>query len=267
MNVVKVHSPVVVCGDVHGQFHDLLELFQIGGYPPETNYLFLGDYVDRGLDSVETVALLLCLKVRYPSRIFLIRGNHECVNISLTYGLYDETLRKYKNLQLWHLLTDVFNYLPLAALIDNQMFCTHGGLSPDITKVDDIEKLDRRQEIPATGCLTDLVWSDPDDREGWSISPRGTGFTFGMDISIQFNHINNLTLIARAHQLVAEGYNWCHNHNVITVFSAPNYCYRCGNLAAVMMIDENLKYTFMQFDHVPPQPNIKILRTVPDYLL
>ncbi|OMJ65874.1 hypothetical protein SteCoe_37490 [Stentor coeruleus] len=266
-NVIHVHSPIILCGDVHGQFHDLLELFKLGGYPPETNYLFLGDYVDRGYDSVETITFLLCLKIRYPSRIFLTRGNHECVNISLTYGLYDEILRKYKSLELWHILTDMFNYLPLAALIENQMFCAHGGLSPDVTKIDEIDNLNRFQDIPITGCMTDLVWSDPDDRQGWAISPRGTGFTFGMDISVQFNHINNLTLIARAHQLVTEGYNWCHNHNVITLFSAPNYCYRCGNQAAIMLIDENLKYTFLQFDHAPAPPSINIVRSVPDYLL
>lgn len=266
-NVLRVRSPIILCGDIHGQFHDLLEIFQLGGYPPETNYLFIGDFVDRGRDSIETIVFLLCLKIRYPSRIFLTRGNHECINISRTYGLYDEVLQKYRSIEVWHILTDLFNYLPLCALIENQMFCAHGGLSPEITNTDDINSINRIQDIPTTGAVTDLVWSDPDDRQGWSTSPRGTGFTFGIDISMQFNHTNNLTLIARAHQLVTEGYNWCHNHNVVTVFSAPNYCYRCGNQAAIMLIDENLKYTFLQFDHVQPEPRISITRTAPDYLL
>ena len=256
-----------MCGDIHGQFHDLLEIFQLGGYPPETNYLFIGDYVDRGHDSVETIIFLLCLKIQYPSRIYLTRGNHECVNVSMTYGLYDEVLQKYRSLDVWNILTDLFNYLPLAALIEKQMFCAHGGLSPALQTIDEINTLDRLQDIPTTGGITDLVWSDPDDRQGWAISPRGTGYTFGSDISMHFNYTNGLTLIARAHQLVTEGYNWCHNHNVITVFSAPNYCYRCGNQAAIMLIDENLKYTFLQFDHVPPQPRISVTRTAPDYLL
>ena len=206
-NVISVRSPVVVCGDSHGQFHDLLELFTLGGYPPETNYLFIGDFVDRGHDSVETMMFLLCLKIRYPCRLFLTRGNHECINISQTYGLYDEVFRKYKSFEVWHILTDMFNYIPLAALIENQMFCTHGGLSPEILTIDQIDKLDRIVDIPVSGGITDLMWSDPDDRLGWTVSPRGTGFTFGMDISVQFNHTNNLTLIARAHQLVTEGYN------------------------------------------------------------
>ena len=266
-NVLLVKSPVILCGDIHGQFHDLLEIFQLGGYPPETNYLFIGDYVDRGHDSVETIIFLLCLKIQYPSRIYLTRGNHECVNVSMTYGLYDEVLQKYRSLDVWNILTDLFNYLPLAALIEKQMFCAHGGLSPALQTIDEINTLDRLQDIPTTGGITDLVWSDPDDRQGWAISPRGTGYTFGSDISMHFNYTNGLTLIARAHQLVTEGYNWCHNHNVITVFSAPNYCYRCGNQAAIMLIDENLKYTFLQFDHVPPQPRISVTRTAPDYLL
>lgn len=266
-NLIHVPSPVILCGDVHGQFHDLLELFKLGGYPPETNYLFIGDYVDRGHDSIETILYLLCLKVKYPTRMYLTRGNHECQNISLTFGLYDEVIHKYGNAEIWHILTDLFNYLPLVALIEMQMFCAHGGLSPKITKIDEIRALNRFQDIPIEGSITDLVWSDPDDRPGWSTSPRGTGFTFGMDVSLQFNHTNNLTLIARAHQLVSEGYNWCHNHNVVTVFSAPNYCYRCGNQAAIMMIDENLKYTFLQFDHVAPSPKINVTRSVPDYLL
>ena len=266
-NVLQISSPIILCGDVHGQFHDLLELFKLGGYPPETNYLFIGDYVDRGHDSIETFIYLLCLKLQNPSRIYLTRGNHECREISLTYGLYDEVLNKYGDIEVWHILTDLFNYLPLAALIEGQMFCAHGGLSPEISKVDEIQALNRFQDIPAQGAITDLVWSDPDDRPGWSTSPRGTGFTFGIDVSLQFNHANNLTLIARAHQLVSDGYNWCHNHNVITVFSAPNYCYRCGNQAAIMLIDENLKYTFLQFDHVSPPPKINVIRTVPDYLL
>jgi serine/threonine-protein phosphatase 2A catalytic subunit len=266
-NVINVKSPIILCGDIHGQFHDLLELFKLGGYPPETNYLFIGDYVDRGYYSVETIVFLLCLKIRYPSRLFLTRGNHECVNVSLTYGLYDEVIKKYNTQEVWQILTDLFNYLPLAALIENQMFCAHGGLSPDVSTVDQINSIERLQDIPVSGPMTDLVWSDPDDRLGWGASPRGTGYTFGLDISVQFNHTNNLTLIARAHQLVTEGYNWCHNHNVITVFSAPNYCYRCGNQAAIMLIDDNLKYTFLQFDHAPPPPSIKITRTAPDYLL
>ncbi|KAF4664673.1 serine threonine-protein phosphatase [Perkinsus olseni] len=238
-----------------------MEMFRIGGFPPDTNYLFLGDYVDRGYFSVEVISLLLAYKVRYPDRITILRGNHESRQITQVYGFYDECLRKYNTANVWKMLTDLFDYLPLTALVENSIFSMHGGLSPSIDTLDDVRQIDRVQEIPHEGVSTfaydilgpmcDLLWSDPDDRGGWGISPRGAGFTFGQDISAQFNHHNGLKLIARAHQLIMEGYNWSHEKNVVTIFSAPNYCYRCGNQAAVMELDENMKYTFLQFDPAP----------------
>ena len=214
---------------------------------------------------METVTLLFVLKVRFKDRVHILRGNHESRQITqvcvppqraarfrqplLTptrahrYGFYDECLRKYGSANVWKFFTDVFDYLPLTALIENQIFCLHGGLSPSIDKLDDIRSLDRVQEVPHEGPMCDLLWSDPDDRCGWGISPRGAGYTFGQDVSEKFNHANDLSLVARAHQLVMEGYNWCHERNVVTIFSAPNYCYRCGNQAAILEIDEHLKYT------------------------
>lgn len=181
--------------------------------------LVAGDYVDRGYYSVETVTLLVALKIRYPSRITILRGNHESRQITQVYGFYDECLRKYGNANVWKYFTDLFDYLPLTALIDNQIFCLHGGLSPSIDTLDNIRALDRIQEVPHEGPMCDLLWSDPDDRCGWGISPRGAGYTFGQDISEAFNHNNGLTLIARAHQLVMEGYNWSQDRNVVTIFS------------------------------------------------
>jgi len=266
-NVQPVKCPVTVCGDIHGQFHDLMELFKIGGPNPDTNYLFMGDYVDRGYFSVETVTLLVALKIRYPSRITILRGNHESRQITQVYGFYDECLRKYGNANVWKFFTDLFDYLPLTALIDNQIFCLHGGLSPSIDTLDNIRALDRIQEVPHEGPMCDLLWSDPDDRCGWGISPRGAGYTVGQDISEAFNHNNGLTLVARAHQLVMEGYNWSQDLNVVTIFSAPNYCYRCGNQAAIMEIDEQLKYTFLQFDPCPRAGEPMVSRRTPDYFL
>ncbi|PMD62817.1 serine/threonine-protein phosphatase pp2a catalytic subunit [Hyaloscypha bicolor E] len=266
-NVQPVKCPVTVCGDIHGQFHDLMELFRIGGPNPDTNYLFMGDYVDRGYYSVETVTLLVALKIRYPQRITILRGNHESRQITQVYGFYDECLRKYGNANVWKYFTDLFDYLPLTALIDNQIFCLHGGLSPSIDTLDNIRALDRIQEVPHEGPMCDLLWSDPDDRCGWGISPRGAGYTFGQDISEAFNHNNGLTLVARAHQLVMEGYNWSQDRNVVTIFSAPNYCYRCGNQAAIMEIDEHLKYTFLQFDPCPRAGEPMVSRRTPDYFL
>jgi len=266
-NVQPVRAPVTICGDIHGQFYDLLELFKLGGKSPETNYLFMGDYVDRGYHSVETVSLLVSLKVRYRDRITILRGNHESRQITQVYGFYDECNRKYGNVNVWKCFTDLFDYLPLTAVVENQIFCLHGGLSPSIDTLDHIRALDRIQEVPHEGPMCDLLWSDPDDRCGWGISPRGAGYTFGQDIADQYNHNNNLKLIARAHQLVMDGYSQTHEKHVVTIFSAPHYCYRCGNQAAIMEVDEHLRQTYIQFDPAPKRNDINVQKRTPDYFL
>lgn len=240
-NVQPVHSPVIVCGDVHGQFYDLMELFRVGGEIPTKNYIFMGDFVDRGHHSVETLQLLLCYKARYPQCITLLRGNHESRQVTQVYGFYDECFRKYGSANAWKYCTEVFDYLALACLIDGSVLCVHGGLSPDITTVDQIRLLERNQEIPHEGAFCDLMWSDPEDIETWSVSQRGAGYLFGSKVTSQFNQINHLQLICRAHQLVQEGYKYMFPmKNLITVWSAPNYCYRCGNVASILAFDENL---------------------------
>ena len=209
-------------------------------------------------------------QVRYPDRIYLIRGNHESRQITQVYGFYDECLRKYGNANVWTYITDVFDHLPLAATIDNEIFCPHGGLSPSLDTLDHVRELARTQEVPHEGPMCDLLWSDPDDRCGWGISPRGAGYTFGQDISEQFNHANGLNLIARAHQLVQEGYEWAHEKSVVTIFSAPNYCYRCGNQGAIMEVDENMNREFLQYDQFQRAVNPEARRKqqkLPDYFL
>ncbi|KAI4250262.1 MAG: hypothetical protein L6R42_008788 [Xanthoria sp. 1 TBL-2021] len=328
-NVVQVDAPVTICGDIHGQFHDLMELFRVGGDVPETNYLFMGDFVDRGFYSLESFLLLLCLKVRYPDRITLIRGNHESRQITTVYGFYDECMRKYGSANVWRYCCEVFDYLALGALVlgtsatlepaagmdpealaalpmptgdeeveieimnsrnevtsrfprnrrrpfendgmasspptspnhhpktgpsgtaatsdsngslansGGAVLCVHGGLSPLIETVDKIRLLDRKQEVPHEGAMCDLLWSDPDEIDGWGLSPRGAGFLFGSDIVKRFNHMNDLSLIARAHQLVMEGFKEMFDSSIVTVWSAPNYCYRCGNVAAILELGED----------------------------
>ena len=229
-NVQRVDAPVTICGDIHGQFYDLKELFKVGGSVPDTNYLFMGDFVDRGFYSVETFLLLLALKVRYPDRITLIRGNHESRQITQVYGFYDECLRKYGSVNVWRYCTEIFDYLSLSSIIEDKIFCVHGGLSPSINTLDQIRVIDRKQEVPHDGAMCDLMWSDPEDIDGWGLSPRGAGYLFGGDVVAQFSSTNNIELIARAHQLVMEGYKHMFNDTLVTVWSAPNYCYRCGNV-------------------------------------
>ena len=267
-NVQTIDSPVTICGDIHGQFYDLLELFKVGGDCPDTNYLFMGDFVDRGFYSVETFLLLLALKVRYPDRMYLIRGNPECRQITQVYGFYDECLRKYGSVNVWRYCTDVFDYLSLSALIDNKIFCVHGGLSPNITTIDQIRAIDRKQEVPHEGAMCDLLWSDPEDVVGWGLSPRGAGYLFGDDVCSQFTQTNSIDMIARAHQLVMEGYKWMFNKQLITVWSAPNYCYRCGNVAAILELDENLANDFKVFEAAPQEARgVPAKRAIPDYFL
>jgi len=256
-NLISVQCPVTICGDVHGQIYDLMELFAVGGKPPDTNYLFLGDYVDRGYYGCEVVQLLFSLKLRYPLRCTLLRGNHECRELSMMYGFYSECLEKYPNdvnVEVWKLMTETFDYLPIGALVDDTILCLHGGLSPHLAELEDIAQIDRVQEIPHEGILCDILWSDPDDdftQHGWSISSRGCGYLWGRDITEQFNFINDLQLIVRAHQLIANGYQWFHERQVLSLFSAPNYMYRCGNAAAILQLDEDMSYTILEYDAAP----------------
>lgn len=261
-NVQPVRSPVTICGDIHGQFYDLLELLRTGGEVPNTNYIFMGDFVDRGHNSVETFQLLLCLKARYPANMTLLRGNHESRQITQVYGFYEECMRKYGNANPWKYCVEVFDYLNLAALVDGKVLCVHGGLSPELRTIDQIQVIERVQEIPHNGPYCDLMWSDPEDISEWAISPRGAGFLFGSQVTKEFCHINGLELICRAHQLVMEGYKYhFSDKNLVTVWSAPNYCYRCGNVASILALDDKLNRTFQLFHEVPdPDNSVEVQR-------
>ena len=252
-----------MCGDIHGQFFDLLKLFETGGQVDDgAKYIFLGDFVDRGHNSIEVLTLLLLLKARWPDRMTLLRGNHESRQVTTIYGFWDECHKKYGGTEVWRCCTEVFDCLSIAAIVDGKVFCVHGGLSPAIRSIDQIRSLHRKTEIPHEGAFSDLVWSDPDEQvDDWSRSPRGAGWLFGARITKSFNHNNKLDLICRAHQLVQRGYKYhfkvyksssfdlsykkkkktnSQGKYIVTVWSAPNYCYRCGNLASILRLNESV---------------------------
>jgi serine/threonine-protein phosphatase PPG1 len=256
-NIVHIQSPVTMVGDIHGQFYDLLEIFKIGGYPPNTNYLFLGDYVDRGYHSIETITLLIVLKLKYPSRITLIRGNHESRQITTNYGFYTECVTKYgADSKVWSIFTDLFDFLVLSAIVDNTLFCVHGGLSPNVQTIESISVIDRFKEIPHDGPMADLMWSDPDiELLNFRISSRGAGYQFGINVVNKFLRVNGFEKIFRAHQLCNDGFQVFWKGKVNTVWSAPNYCYRCGNKASILEVFDDSKnpesFRFNVFDASP----------------
>ena len=238
--LVDLEAPIHVCGDIHGQYYDLLRIFEHCGYPGEYNYLFLGDYVDRGKQSLETICLLLCYKIKFPNKVTLLRGNHESSVTNRIYGFYDECKRRY-NVRIWRSFTDLFNFLPVAALIDEKILCMHGGLSPELKNLQNIENISRPTEIPDTGLLCDLLWSDPEkDILDYDENDRGVSVVFGEKVVEDFNKKNDLDLIIRAHQVVDEGYEFFAKRQLITIFSAPNYCGEFDNSAGIMIIDESL---------------------------
>lgn len=266
-NVQPVSTPVTVCGDIHGQYYDLEELFRSGGQVPDTNYIFLGDFVDRGYYSLETLTRLLTLKARWPDKITLLRGNHESRQITQVYGFYDECLTKYGNANGWKACCRVFDLLNVAAVIENEILCVHGGLSPEINTLDQVRTIERNQEIPYKGAFCDLVWSDPEEVDTWAISPRGAGWLFGARVTNEFIEINKLSLICRAHQLVQEGIKYMFDDKLVTIWSAPNYCYRCGNIAAVLSFTTSNEKEAKIFNAVPDDQRVVPHRSVTPYFL
>ncbi|KAH0890451.1 hypothetical protein HID58_052880 [Brassica napus] len=192
----------------------------------------------------ETICLLLAYKLKYKLNFFLLRGNHESASINRVYGFYDECKRKY-NVRLWKSFTDCFNCLPVAALIDDKILCMHGGLSPDLKSLDDIRRIPRPIDVPDQGVLCDLLWADPEKEvKGWGENERGVSYTFGADIVADFLQTHDLDLVCRAHQVVEDGYEFFANRQLVTIFSAPNYCGEFDNAGAMMSVDDSLTCSF-----------------------
>eukprot|EP01083_Nonionella_stella_P174841 607164_1 len=245
--LLELEGPLKVVGDIHGQYFDLLRIFEYIGFPSSscsTNYLFLGDYVDRGKLSIETIVLLFAYKYKYPENFFLLRGNHEASTVNRLYGFYDECKRRF-SIKIWKIMCDVFNCLPICALIEEKIFAMHGGLSPQLKTIQQIKHIQRPTEIPDSGLLCDLLWSDPnEDIKGWDSNERGVSYIFGKDVVNKFLRKHDLDLIARAHQVVEDGYEFFAKRKLVTIFSAPNYCGEFDNCAGIMSVDQTLMCSF-----------------------
>ena len=242
--LLELEAPLKVCGDIHGQYYDLLRLFEYGGFPPESNYIFLGNYVDFGKQSLETICLLLAYKIKYPENFFLLRGNHECASVNRINGFYDECKRRY-NIRLWKTFTDCFNCFPVAAIIDEKLFCCHGGLSPDMQSMEQIRRIMRPTDVPDQGLLCDLLWADPDkETNGWGENDSGVSFTFGPEIVSKFLAKHDMDLVVRGNQVVEDGYEFFAKRQLVTLFSAPNYCGEFDNAGAMMSVDDSLMCSF-----------------------
>ena len=256
-NVVCVEAPCTLVGDIHGQLLDLRQnILKNGGALGEATYVFLGDYVDRGPASIHCMALLLCAKLKFPDKVMIIRGNHESRQTNSVYGFLNEIHKRYPTSNtdgssllaehpVWSLFNDVFDAMPLAAVVSDRIFCVHGGLSPKACTIDAMLCVNRRTDADS-GVLADLTWSDPSHALGFNYNVRGCGQHFGEDISDSFVSDNNVSFICRAHQCVKEGYKWTHSNRVLTLFSAPNYC-GLGNDGAILKLKADMTFEFIVF--------------------
>eukprot|EP00049_Salpingoeca_infusionum_P017680 m.353983 g.353983 ORF g.353983 m.353983 type:complete len:477 (+) comp16890_c0_seq1:313-1743(+) len=260
-NVLQVPAPVVIVGDIHGQFYDLMKVFQVGGHPHKTQYLFLGDYVDRGFFSLECVLYIWALKLRFPNNIWMLRGNHECRHLT-EYFTYKTEVEYKSDGRVYDACMSCFDALPLAAIMNEQFFCVHGGISPDILTVDDILKIDRFTEPDEAGPMCDLLWSDPHesfdgdtgDSSFMHNETRGCSYVFTHKAVCDFLNRNKLLSVIRAHEAQDAGYRMYKPNpdtgfpSVITIFSAPNYLDVYNNKAAVMIYSNN-SMNIKKFSH------------------
>ncbi|EIW74349.1 serine threonine protein phosphatase 2B [Coniophora puteana RWD-64-598 SS2] len=262
-NILQVDAPITVCGDIHGQYYDLMKLFEVGGSPADTRYLFLGDYVDRGYFSIECVLYLWSLKIWYPNTLFLLRGNHECRHLTDYFTFKLECKHKYSE-RIYDACMDAFCALPLAAVMNKQFLCIHGGLSPELTTLDDIRSIDRFREPPTHGLMCDILWSDPIEDFGQEKTNesfvhnhvRGCSYFFSYQAACSFLERNNLLSIIRAHEAQDAGYRMYRKTkttgfpSVMTIFSAPNYLDVYNNKAAVLKYESNVM-NIRQFNSTP----------------
>jgi serine/threonine-protein phosphatase 2B catalytic subunit len=262
-NLLEMDAPITVCGDIHGQYFDLMKLFEVGGDPAETRYLFLGDYVDRGYFSIECVLYLWSLKIWYPNTLWLLRGNHECRHLTDYFTFKLECKHKYSE-RVYEACMESFCSLPLAAIMNKQFLCIHGGLSPELHTLEDLKSLDRFREPPTHGLMCDILWADPLEEFGQEKTQeyfvhnhvRGCSYFFSYPAACAFLEKNNLLSIIRAHEAQDAGYRMYRKTrttgfpSVMTIFSAPNYLDVYNNKAAVLKYENNVM-NIRQFNCTP----------------
>lgn len=267
-NILKLTGPINICGDLHGQLDDLRAIFTRGGQVPATKYLFLGDYVDRGRKSLEVICLLFALKIKYPNDIFLLRGNHEDSDMFKLYG-FGKELKKKLDKSFIKVFNRTFQNLPLCAIINNKVFCVHGGISPSASDISVINEIDRFKNIPDSGLFSDLLWSDPSASiETWGPSERGETFVYGLDPLNDFLDKNDFELLIRGHQVCEEGFDYpfLPRKNVITIFSASSYDEASENKAAYLtVLPYGAGVNITQLPYSPPPKRGK--RTKGDFIL
>lgn len=249
--VLTLQSPITVIGDIHGQFFDLIAMLKQNGLPPDRTLLFLGDLVDRGRFSIETLCTIIGLKICYPENVYILRGNHESRRINDQYGFMTEVISRFQSIAFWEIANELFDFFPVVALIDFNFFCVHGGITKNLG-IEDLFEYQRGIDIDASPLLEQITWSDPMDEEGCKPNPRGSGSLFGPDVTEQFCHNNNINVIIRAHQYAQDGFNFCHDGHVITIFSAPNYMYEKNNFGAYVLISGS-NFQPVQFSSMPDE--------------
>lgn len=253
-NVLMLHSPINVVGDLHGNINDLLMILAHFSPPPESTFLFLGDYVDRGMHSLSVITLLLALMIKYPNNVFILRGNHEFGMINRYYGFFDEIITKYSDDSLWNSFQEVFNYMPLSAVIDNNIFCVHGGISPQLKAINDINKIRRPLEsYQENQMICDMLWSDPADvNDAFTENRRGLGVMYSEDALTTFLKNNKLSLMIRAHQCVINGIGLFARKKGMTVFSSSKYNQSSPNKGGVICIPDSTSINFYSLDFSYP---------------
>ena len=287
--LVELQSPAKVFGDIHGQFLDMATFFASYGSPQEytgdvrlANYVFNGDFVDRGEQSLEVVSLLFCLKICYPKRVFLVRGNHEARDVNSLYGFQEECTTRLgsrtQGMDVWESMNEVFDHLPLAALIEQRIMVVHGGIGEHVDTLDEIRAIARPVDVSKDALsgsadndiIMDLLWSDPTDNDnvlGIHANERGEGtVSFGPDRVAEFCKTNDISVIVRSHECVMNGIELFAGGALATVFSATNYCGTCANSGAILEIDRNLvmqakvveadegKSSWIENQYRPPTP-------------